>query len=237
MSTGLVARSAARLALTALLALTACADGVVPDGPDPAPAASGSGGSSSAAGGNGSSGGAGAASGGAGAAAGGGSSAGGSGGLPGTGGAPAGLSVSYQCAAPETIAQQLRASLNIHNGGDAAVDLAELTVRYWFTAEGAAAGQAFECDYAVIGEDNVSGTFADASGTDADTYLEISFAGATTLAPGAESGEIQARFYKTDFSDYDQSNDWSFDPTKTAPAPWDRVTLHHGGALLWGTEP
>ena len=112
-----------------------------------------------------------------------------------------------------------------------------LTVRYWFTAEGTAAGQAFECDYAVVGQENVSGAFADASGTDADTYLEVSFAVATSLAPGAESGEIQTRIHKADFSDYDQSNDWSFDPTKTAAAPWDRVTLHQGATLLWGTEP
>ena len=34
-----------------------------------------------------------------------------------------------------------------------------------------------------------------------------------------------------------ESNDHSYDITKTALADWNKVTLYRNGALIWGTEP
>ena len=45
------------------------------------------------------------------------------------------------------------------------------------------------------------------------------------------------RFSKTDWSNYTQTGDYSFDPTRTAFADWSRVTLHRSGALVWGVAP
>jgi cellulose 1,4-beta-cellobiosidase len=36
---------------------------------------------------------------------------------------------------------------------------------------------------------------------------------------------------------FDQTNDYSFDPTKTSYANWTHMTLYQGGTLVWGTEP
>jgi hypothetical protein len=82
-----------------------------------------------------------------------------------------------------------------------------------------------------VGCGNVTGSFAAG-------YLELGFSsGAGSLAPGGQSGEIQSRFAKTDWSSYTQTGDYYFDPTRTAFAEWSRVTLYLSGALVWGVAP
>jgi endoglucanase len=72
----------------------------------------------------------------------------------------------------------------------------------------------------------------------ADTYLEIGFTtGAGSIAPGASTGDIQNRVHKDDYSNYDQSNDYSFDAAHDPLADWSRATLYRAGKLVWGTEP
>jgi cellulose 1,4-beta-cellobiosidase len=57
------------------------------------------------------------------------------------------------------------------------------------------------------------------------------------LAPGASTGEIQTRIHKSDWSNYDESDDYSYDPLKTAYTEWSKVTLYQDGGLIWGIEP
>ncbi|MGR6542261.1 glycoside hydrolase family 9 protein [Paenibacillus tundrae] len=128
---------------------------------------------------------------------------------------------------------------NVKNTGTQAVDLSTVKLRYYFTKDGSG-DLSFWCDYAQVGAANIEGRFVNvnpAKGT-ADTYLEISFKpGAGSLAPGAETGVIQARFSKTNWSNFDQSNDYSYDATKTAFTAWNQVTGYQGGTQVWGIEP
>jgi len=70
------------------------------------------------------------------------------------------------------------------------------------------------------------------STNNADTYLEISFTGGT-LEPGAHV-QIQGRFAKNDWSNYTQSNDYSF-KSASQFVEWDQVTAYLNGIMWAGT--
>lgn len=145
--------------------------------------------------------------------------------------------VQYRAADTNAGDNQIKPHFNIVNNGDTAISLSDWTIRYWYTIDGEQT-QDFHCDYAVIECSNVSGTFQDTNASGADSYLEISFnSGAGTIAAGSESGEIQARFNKSDWSNYDESDDYSYDGSQTSFANEDHVGLYHNGTLVWGMEP
>jgi hypothetical protein len=112
-------------------------------------------------------------------------------------------------------------------------------VRYYFTKDGCSATLTSDCDYATLGCPLVSVAFNTATGTNADEYAEVSFlSGAGMLAPGASTGEVQPRLHAVNYTcTFTQSNDYSFDASKTSYAYWTNVTLYQNGTLVWGTEP
>ncbi|APR77999.1 hydrolase (secreted protein) [Minicystis rosea] len=149
-----------------------------------------------------------------------------------------GLYLDYRCANTTASDKEMKPHFRIGNGGSSSVALSSLSIRYYFTSDGSTS-LGFNCDYATLGCANLSGSFGTATGTNADHYLEVTFgAGAGTLSPGANSGEIQTRFHDSGFQvTFTQGNDYSFDATKTAFGTWDKITLYQDGALVWGVEP
>lgn len=153
---------------------------------------------------------------------------------------PAGaLRVQYRTNDTSPGDSQIRSQFRIINTGTEAIPLSGLKLRYYYTVDGDKP-QEFHCDYAAVGSGNLNGSFGKLSApvTLADSYLEISFAaGAGSLAPGADSGEIQVRFNKSDWTAYNESNDYSYGGTQQTFADWNKVTLYRGGTLVWGLEP
>ncbi|KYF64756.1 hypothetical protein BE11_02050 [Sorangium cellulosum] len=136
--------------------------------------------------------------------------------------------------------QGLSFRVQVRNTGDEAIALSDVTIRYWFTADGATSAFVGECDFTPIpgGRDGITRTFGTTSGTEADRYLELGFsAAAGNLAPGATSGEVQIRIHSATYETMTQTNDYSFDATQTAFAPWEQMTAYRDGELAWGTEP
>lgn len=128
--------------------------------------------------------------------------------------------------------------IKLTNTGTSAINLSDVKIRYYYTINGAQA-QNFFCDWATAGNDNVIGAFSALSTpvTGADSVLEIGFkASAGSLAAG-QSTEIQARFSKTDWTNYTQTDDYSFAPSQTAYTDWNKVTGYIAGSLQWGIEP
>ncbi|MBD0669753.1 cellulose binding domain-containing protein [Streptomyces sp. CBMA156] len=153
-------------------------------------------------------------------------------------------------AAGETLAVQYRNGgsgtaqaapwLKVVNTGSAPVALNQVRLRYYFKADSPSAAYRFACDWAVRGCANVTGTFGTIGepGAAADRYLEIGFtAGAGTLAPGADSGDLQLRFHRSDWQSVEQGDDYSFGNTQTGYANWAKVTASVAGAQVWGTAP
>jgi len=134
---------------------------------------------------------------------------------------------------------QLKPHLEIVNRGTTPIALSRVTARYWFTSEGTQA-QSSWCDWATVGCGNVSGavTRLASSRPSADAYLELRFAsGAGSLAPGASTGEIQSRVAKSDWTAYDERDDWSYAASRTQFTPASQVTVYVDGVLAWGSEP
>jgi hypothetical protein len=149
------------------------------------------------------------------------------------------LRVQYRAADTNATDNQIKPHFNIVNVGTTSVPLRELTIRYWYTADGDRP-QIYWCDYALIGCSNVTGKLVAMSTPvgGADSYLEIGFtAGAGTLAASGQTGEIQNRFNKDNYANYNEADDYSFDPARTVFSDWMRVTLYHNGGLVWGVDP
>ena len=134
---------------------------------------------------------------------------------------------------------QIAPGLQVFNTGSAAVGLSTVTIRYWFTGNGGASTFSAACDYATLGTSNITEKVVAMSTakTGADHYLEIGFtSGAGSLAAGASTGDIQCRLNKTDWSNFDETDDYSRG-TNTSYADAPKLTAYINGTLVYGTEP
>ncbi|MBM9502988.1 glycoside hydrolase family 6 protein [Actinacidiphila acididurans] len=132
---------------------------------------------------------------------------------------------------------QIKPGLQLVNTGTGSVSLSTVTIRYWFTSDGGASTFTANCDYAAVGCGNVSQSVTAMSSpkTGADHYLQVSFTGGS-LAAGASSGDIQSRLNKTDWSNFTETNDYSYG-TNTSYADASKITVYVNGTLVYGTEP
>jgi len=148
------------------------------------------------------------------------------------------LSVLYRTSTAAT-ADEAEPWLEVVNNTSTAIPLSQVTLRYYFSAD-TTVPYTFACAWAVPGCSNLTGTvvtMADPTAT-ADHYLQISFdADAGSLAPGANSGDLELRLYRSDWQDVNQADDWSFTAADTGYTPSEQVTAYVNGALVWGVEP
>lgn len=151
--------------------------------------------------------------------------------------AEGGLTALYRCAGAKPEDNQIRAVVQVANAGAEPVPLADLTLRYWFTADGVEQFQQW-CDYAAVDAKNVmlSVHRLDKAVHGADAYVEVAFK-AGMIPPGGTTGDVQLRIAAVDWAAFDQANDHSFDPGATNVAAAPRVTVHRRGRTVWGVEP
>jgi endoglucanase len=136
------------------------------------------------------------------------------------------LVLQYRCGETTEFFYKLRPFIRIVNRGAADASLSGLKARYYYTKEGFV-DQKLTFDWCPIS--GVTGAFYDG-------YLEISFASGS-LAPGADTGEIQIHVEKAGGGYFVQTDDYSFAPSITDWQDYDRITLYRGSTLVWGNEP
>ncbi|WP_328899059.1 MULTISPECIES: glycoside hydrolase family 6 protein [unclassified Streptomyces] len=146
------------------------------------------------------------------------------------------LKVQYKNNDSSATDNQIRFGLQVVNTGSTAVDLSTVKLRYWFTPESGASTFGTACDYAVLGCGKLSLAVKSGGSTaGASHYLEVSF-GSGTLAAGASTGEMQLRLNKSDWSNFNEADDYSHG-TGTSFADASKVGVYTAGALSWGTAP
>ena len=141
----------------------------------------------------------------------------------------------------DEVDNQLYFQFEIANGGTVAAPLSALTIKYWFTNETPTDPLQFACDYAQINCSNVTAQFVTLTNpvAKANSFLQIGFtAGAGSIAPGANSGEIQTRIHHQAYSNFMTTQSYSFisDPSFVYK-PSTTVTIYLNGVLVWGVEP
>jgi hypothetical protein len=153
-------------------------------------------------------------------------------------GAAQSLRLQYRTSATGATADQVEPWFDLVNDGSSAVPLSGVRIRYYFKADSPSQQYRFACSWAVISCSTVTGAFGAISpGTaTADRYLEVGFTSGT-LAAGAHTGDMQLRFYRSDWQTITQSDDYSFGPSRTSYGDWSKVTVYQNGGLVWGTAP
>jgi len=154
----------------------------------------------------------------------------------------ANLKAQYRCQMTASPTQQVQPYIEVFNLGTTTIALTDITFRYWFTSEPVTGTDTYICDYAAVGTGTITGAFA---GTGTHHYLQVGLTSSAqvganpvnTLPASANTGEIQNRFYNSLYNNYTQTNDYSFDATKTVYTDWTNVTVYYKGTLVWGTEP
>lgn len=133
--------------------------------------------------------------------------------------------------------------LRVNNTSSGGLSLAQTVVRYWFTKD-APSGAVVNvyCDYAWLdcnptGNVTVKTVAVSPARPKADMYVEVGFKStAGTLAASGTTYDIQLRIHKGDWSNFDETNDYSY-TTDSAFVDAPKVTVYYNGALVWGTEP
>lgn len=137
--------------------------------------------------------------------------------------------------------------LRLFNNTVQDIPFTELKMRYWYTKDGPQA-QYFMCDYtSTLGtcpnNPNLTGTFMALPANSpnktslSDMYLEVGFTGSAGNFIAGGQLELYLRITKNAMSSFNETNDYSYEPTKPAMARWERITVYRNGVLVWGIEP
>ncbi|MFF7449738.1 MULTISPECIES: glycoside hydrolase family 6 protein [unclassified Streptomyces] len=148
-----------------------------------------------------------------------------------------GLKVAYKNNDSSATDNGIRPGLRITNTGSAAVDLTGVTARYYFTRDGGSPTVNAYCDYAAVGCSNVKLRVVPLSTpvAGADAYLEVGFS-AGSLAAGRDTGDLQLRMAKSDWSAFNEVGDYSR-TTATSYTDTPAIPGYLGTTLAWGAPP
>ena len=148
------------------------------------------------------------------------------------------VSVQVAMREPNATDQAVMPDFKLFNNGTTPIPLPEMTLRYWFTRDTAIAQTAW-VDFA---DDRGRQHHAIARrcqpGQDERGLLPAGRIrhGGGEPGGGGNTGNIQARFSKNDFSNYNEANDYSYTASGSFMTTT-KVTAYRLGVLVYGTEP
>src|SRR5262249_26788374 len=138
------------------------------------------------------------------------------------------IRVQYQAGVATATTNSPHPAFKLINVGTATFNLSDFTIRYWFTNDGATSETAVvdfatnSANVAIQANMTTSSTAVTRQG--ADTFLQLGFtAAAGTLTGNGGTAVVDSRFNSLNPAfgiTYTQTNDYSFDATKTALTDW-----------------
>ncbi len=154
------------------------------------------------------------------------------------------VSVQFNNGASSTSSNSIYARFKVTNTSGSPINLADLKLRYYYTQD-ADKPLTFWCDHAgymsgssyIDATSKVTGAFKTLSPaiTNADHYLEVSLSSGAGSLPVGGSIEIQTRFARNDWSNFDQSNDLSY-TSAGSYMDWQKISAFVGGTLAYGLD-
>ncbi len=123
----------------------------------------------------------------------------------------------------------------LENTGQLPVNLKDVKIQYFYTIDGEMPQNYFP-DWSNIGAANVIGEFIrlEEPLIGADHLLQVAFKESAGILEPGEKIELHSRIGKTDWSNFNQSNDYSFNPDAQDYVSWDKVLLLLNGEIIWG---
>jgi hypothetical protein len=126
----------------------------------------------------------------------------------------------------------IQMKLYVVNQGPDPLPVANLALRYWFTAE--IAPELHQYFHGAAYSDD-SASFVDAG---ADSHVLMTFSGSGTLSKGQDRNLSEVQLEITSNSaKFDQSDDFSWAPSSTSSQPNPKLSLYLDDQLIWGCEP
>jgi endoglucanase len=131
----------------------------------------------------------------------------------------------------------LQPFFKIVNSGNSSIKLQKVKIRYWFTSDTLTAALTLSWHWASV--NGVSGTLVklDQTKDKSNYYFEENFsADSGSLDPG-KTVEIQNGIVKSTWTNFIQSNDFSFNNSASTYIENTKVSVYMNGKLVSGTEP
>ncbi|MBN2442317.1 MAG: S8 family serine peptidase [Spirochaetales bacterium] len=140
------------------------------------------------------------------------------------------LLLQYKCVETSGYVTNASFQLRMINRDTYPVDLADITLHYYYTKEGEQ-NVIVDIDYATI---EMSALIL----TPKNDHLEMRFTQNAGILKDTDKVEINLRFHMADWSNLDQSNDFSFDPTFSSELKFcKKIPMYEKGELIWGYGP
>lgn len=155
------------------------------------------------------------------------------------------LEVQYQVGDRNPSDNVIEPFVRVINSSGSGLPLSGVTVRYWFSDDSdyGSDTMVYTCDWATVSCANVKAQvvrrspMVQSSYAGANAYIEIGFAdGLLPLAVG-QSSEVRGYISRGSSLNFNESDDYSYDATRTSYADFRRVTGYVNGVRSWGDEP
>jgi endoglucanase len=121
------------------------------------------------------------------------------------------------------------------NGTASPIKLGDLEVRFWFDPDDQSSrNNVVDVDWASVGQTGVGAKVVQVNPRLA--YVALTFTERDKPLEAGANVEVALRIHKDDWSQYDQTNDYSFTPGSEQKENG-KITAYTAGKLVWGVEP